>query len=58
MRPIAIDVHLWPYALCYAYDMLNHAPYKGNGQAMPMEWFSGAKVSINPKHAHNFGGPV
>jgi len=56
--PTAVDAHLWPYALRYANDMFNHAPFARNNNVSPIERFSGTKVVFNRKDAHTFGCPV
>jgi hypothetical protein len=53
-----VDAHLWPYALRYACDVFNYAPFKRNGYVSPIEKFSGSKVAFNMRHAHTFGCPV
>jgi hypothetical protein len=56
--PSAIDTHFsWPYALHMANDALNSTPNIKRKQ-IPIEKFSGSKVSFNPKGCYHFGTPV
>ena len=55
--PEAIDAHLWPYPLRMANDLLNHTPLIKGGK-VPIETFSGTKVTLNIMHWHSFGAPV
>jgi hypothetical protein len=55
--PSAIDTHLLPYALRMANDALNSTPNIKQKQ-IPIEIFSGSKVSFNPKDCYHFGTPV
>ena len=56
----AISTELWPYALRHCnYAHMQTPNRKGkHGGKSPLEVFSGAKVSPNPKHFHPFGCPV
>jgi hypothetical protein len=55
--PSAIDTHLWSYALHMANDALHSTPNIKRKQ-IPIEIFSGSKVSFNPMDCYHFGTPV
>jgi Reverse transcriptase (RNA-dependent DNA polymerase) len=54
---VAIDAHLWSYALRYANDCINNTPFPGCDRP-PIELFSGSTVSINIRDHHPFGCPA
>ena len=56
--PDAIDSHLWPYALRYANDMFNGAPFAANDHKVPLAEFSKAYVNFNWRDTHTFGAPT
>lgn len=55
--PMAINTHLWPYALRMASDVYNHAPRLGN-DASPVELFTGIKMRPLVQRFHHFGCPT
>ena len=55
--PNAINAHLWPYALQMANDLINHMPDLRQ-KGLPIECFSGTKVTMNPNHWYHFSCPV
>lgn len=56
--PKAITANLWPYALRMANDLHQIAPAIKPPQSIPIEKFSGSKVTANTEHWHHFGSPV
>jgi hypothetical protein len=55
--PVAVTVHLWPYALRSANDSINHAPRMADN-IIPMEAFTGAESPLLIREQHTFGCPV
>jgi Reverse transcriptase (RNA-dependent DNA polymerase)/GAG-pre-integrase domain len=54
---VAINSHLWGYALRHANDCINSTPFPGNDMP-PIELFSESKVSSNVRDHHPFGCPA
>ncbi|KAI2497837.1 hypothetical protein MHU86_16671 [Fragilaria crotonensis] len=55
----AITANLWPYAIRYANEAINHTPsMQDTHRRSPMEIFSNSKVATNPKHWKPFGCPT
>ena len=55
--PETVNAHLWPYAIRMANDLFNATPDLAR-QHIPIEAFSGTKVTMNPNHWSHFGCPV
>eukprot|EP00978_Attheya_sp_CCMP212_P040126 scaffold215756_cov65-Attheya_sp.AAC.1 len=55
--PIAVSIHLWPYALRSANDSLNHAP-RILDKVIPVEAFTGGESPMLICQQHTFGCPV
>ena len=55
--PMAINTHLWPYAIRVANDVLNSTPNLKTGNT-PLNVFAGSTVATNPKHWYPLGCPV
>jgi len=55
--PAAVNANLWPYAVRMANNLYNVMPDLQQ-KHVPIEAFSGTKVTINPKHWSHFGCPV
>ena len=56
-NPKAINIHLWPYALCHTSYLFNHFPRRGKTKS-PLEIFSSSHVRPNLQYLHPFGCPV
>ena len=56
-NPKAVNVHLWPYALCHASYLFNYFPRHGKTKS-PLKIFSSSCVHPNLQHLHPFGCPV
>jgi hypothetical protein len=57
--PTAITANLWPYALRSANESIISCPSLQDKKGRsPIQIFSSAEVSINPKHFYHFGCPV
>ena len=55
----SVSTNLWPYALRYANEAINHTPsFQDAERRAPVEKFSNAKVTSNPKHWKPFACPV
>jgi len=57
--PKAIEVHLWPYALRMANQIMNETPLPEDPTLrLSTQIFASTLVDHNPKHYHPFGCPV
>lgn len=55
--PTVVSANLWPYAVRMANDVFNATPDLKR-KHVPIEAFSGTKVTMNPSHFSHFGCPV
>ena len=55
--PGTISVHLWPFAVCYATQVMNQTP-KGEEMETPLSKFADIEVNPNLNHLHAFGCPT
>ena len=57
--PKTVTVHLWPYALRMANDVLNSTPsMQDKRRRSPLEIFTDSRVKCNPKEFKPFGCPT
>ena len=57
--PIAVDAHLWPFALRTANEIFNITPnLQDPAGRSPLQVFSDSPVDVNVKHYKPFGCPV
>ena len=52
-----LSIHLWPYAMCMAKEVMISTPTKDSDKS-PQELFSGVNVSPKIKHFHTFVCPI